>query len=90
MFILQTLDRLKLMGDHSTDQFHCPLTQVDVGDLVSMTSVHVSRTMGQLERLRLIERHGSFIKVLNRERLCELSGYVDRFERLNVDWLPDA
>lgn len=88
LFVLQTLDRLKLNGFHAEDQFHCPLTQMDIGDLVGLTNVHISRTFRQLKQLRMVETHGSFIKVMDRDGLCKLAGYVDRYERLNVNWLP--
>lgn len=90
LFILQTMDRLKLSGSHSHDQFHCPLTQMDVGDLLGLTNVHISRTYSQLERLQLIERNGSFIRILDRQGLCDLADYTDRFQGLSLDWLPEG
>ena len=81
---------MKLVNRHLDDQFHCPLTQMDIGDLLGLTNVHISRTFAQLEKLRMIKRQSSFIKVLDRERLCRLTGYTDRFDGLNLDWLPES
>ncbi|MGB3625670.1 MAG: Crp/Fnr family transcriptional regulator, partial [Henriciella sp.] len=89
LFALQTLDRLALNSRYIEDQFHCPLTQLDIGDLVGLSNVHVSRTFKQLEELRVIKRHKSFIKLRDRDRLSKLAGYVNRYDQLDFSWLPE-
>ena len=54
LFLLQTLARLRLMNDKVYDQFICPLTQQQIGDATGLTGVHVSRTLGQLEEVPVI------------------------------------
>lgn len=88
LFILQTLDRLKLLNSDLRDQFHCPLTQQDIGDLVGLSNVHVSRTFSQMEDEGLIQRHKSFLKVNDYDRLAELADYTNRYGSLKLDWVP--
>ncbi|MEM5516315.1 Crp/Fnr family transcriptional regulator [Henriciella sp. AS95] len=88
LFVLQTLDRLKLLNSNLRDQFQCPLTQQEIGDLVGLSSVHVSRTFSQMEANGLIQRHKSFLKVKDYDSLAEMSDYRNRYGSLNLDWVP--
>ncbi|WP_300391012.1 Crp/Fnr family transcriptional regulator [Henriciella sp.] len=88
LFAQQTFGRLKLMNGLLHDRFHCPLTQSDIGDVVGMTSVHVSRTFSRLEQDGALKRHGSFIQIIDNEKLSAHSGYIDRYEQLDLSWLP--
>ncbi|MEQ8558491.1 MAG: Crp/Fnr family transcriptional regulator [Henriciella sp.] len=88
LFAQQTFGRLKLMNGLLHDRFHCPLTQSDIGDVVGMTSVHVSRTFSRLEQDGALKRHGSFIQIIDKEKLSAHSGYIDRYEHLDLSWLP--
>ncbi len=87
-FILQTLARLRLMNGHLRDQFQCPLNQTDIGDVTGLTNIHVSRTLSKLEDMRLISRHKNFIKIEDRAGLEALTDFVDRYTKLNIEWLP--
>lgn len=90
LFILQTLGRLRMVHAHSDDRFHCPLTQTDIGDLVGLTNVHVSRTFTRLEEEGHIKRRGAFIQILNADALKRVAGYTDRFGDYDFSWLPRA
>lgn len=90
LFILQTIEKLQLVNHHSDEQFYCPMTQTDIGDLVGMTSVHVSRTFKKLEQARCVRREKSFIQILDEPTLERLSGYRSRLDEYDLSWLPDA
>lgn len=89
LFAQQTFGRLKLMNNLLHDRFHCPLNQTDIGDVVGMTSVHVSRTFAKLEQEGALKRHGSFIQIIDSEKLSRLTGYIDRYRQLDLGWLPE-
>lgn len=71
-FIVQTLERLKRANSAIYDRFLCPLPQSELGSLLGMTNIHVSRSLARLEAEGLIKRHKSFIEVVDVERLRAL------------------
>lgn len=89
LFVLQIINRLRLMNDNIYDQFHCPLKQQQIGDATGLTSVHVSRTLARLEKRGLISRHKQFIRLLDEEALCEMIGFRNRYSDLDLTWLPE-
>ncbi|WP_300375392.1 Crp/Fnr family transcriptional regulator [Henriciella sp.] len=90
LFAQQTFGRLKLMNNLLHDRFHCPLTQTDIGDVVGMTSVHVSRTFTKLEKEGALKRHSPFIQIVDEEKLSVHSSYLNRYNELDLSWLPEA
>ena len=89
LFLLQTMARLRLMNDNIYDQFYCPLNQQEIGEIIGITSVHVSRTLMKMEKLGLIARHKRFIKLLDEEELKKMSNFENRFENIDLAWLPE-
>ena len=51
----ELLLRLQLVGFADDNSYDLPLTQMDLADLMGMTSVHVNRTLKHLRELELIE-----------------------------------
>ena len=90
LFLLQTMSRLRLMEPMLHDQFHCPLTQEQIGAATGLSAVHVSRSVKKLLELDLIERHKRFFKLKDEARLNELVGYVNRYECLDLSWVPEG
>ena len=88
LFAQQTFGRLKLMNKLLHDRFHCPLNQTDIGDVVGMTSVHVSRTFSKLEEEGALKRHSPFIEITDEKKLSVHSGYLNRYDQLDLSWLP--
>lgn len=71
-FIVQTLERMKRANSAIYDRFLCPLPQSELGSLLGMTNIHVSRSLARLEAEGLIKRHKSFIEVVDVEKLRAL------------------
>lgn len=88
LFAQQTFGRLKIMNPLLHDRFHCPLNQTDIGDVVGMTSVHVSRTFSRLEEEGALKRHGALIQLIDEDALSRCSGYIDRYDQLDLSWIP--
>jgi DNA-binding Lrp family transcriptional regulator len=78
------------MNGTDDGEFAIPLTQEDIGDATGLTSVHVNRMMRVLADDGLIERSGNVVRLIDEKRLAEQSGFIDRFDRLDTSWLPDA
>jgi CRP-like cAMP-binding protein len=55
--------------------FSFPVTQDVVGELLGMTSVHVSRCMTALEQKKLIRKTRSSIKLLKPEEMARNTGF---------------
>ncbi len=89
LFLLQTIARLRLMNENIYDQFYCPLNQQDIGEIIGVTSVHVSRTFIKLEKLGLIARHKRFIKLLDEDALADMSNFRNRYDNFDLSWLPE-
>ncbi|RFB04358.1 Crp/Fnr family transcriptional regulator [Parvularcula marina] len=89
-FLLQTFSRLKFMNSDLTDRFYCPLNQRTIGEAIGVTSVHVSRTFAKLAEMGLIERNRNFVRFVDWQRAVKFTGFTDRYENVDVAWLPDA
>lgn len=88
--ILEIRNRQRL-GDRSIgDSFTLWLTQEEIGDATGLTSVHVNRMFRQLENERLIARQNGFVTILDERALIRCANFVDRYENLDLSWLPPA
>ncbi|SEM70441.1 cAMP-binding domain of CRP or a regulatory subunit of cAMP-dependent protein kinases [Sphingomonas gellani] len=85
--ILDVLARLRVTAGGVIDSFDFPLTQTDIGDTVGLTKVHVSRTLGKMEDLGLIQRNGKRVRVLDEARMIADTGFVDRYKEIESSWL---
>lgn len=74
-FLLEVFTRLKFNKILTGNIFSFPLRQDQVGELIGMTNVHVSRCMTSLEQKKLIRKARCRINLLNPERLTEYTGF---------------
>ena len=88
VLLLDMLGRLRVTAGGVVDSFDLPLTQQDIGDAVGLTKVHVSRTLGEMERRGLIARNGRRVKVLQEREMVAMTGFVDRHGVIETDWIP--
>ena len=70
----ELLVRLRISGLTDGDSYDFPLTQVELGECLGLTSVHVNRTLQELRRMNLIQVEGRRATILN---LPELQGVAD-------------
>ena len=84
--------RNRLRGtDRTIDKtFTLGLTQEEIGDATGLTAVHVNRMLRQLEEDRLIAREGGRVTITDERALTRAANYVDRYDRLELGWLPVA
>lgn len=86
--LLDVLIRHRMMVGDTLDIVDIPLTQEDLGDATGLTSVHVNRMLQELSRDGLIERGRGRVRILDEERLFDVSGYVNRYAAVDTSWLP--
>ncbi len=70
-FLLELRTRLGA----ETGAFELPLTQDVIGDMLGLSSVHVSRTLGRLRRLGLVHMADGQVRLLDIGALETLSGF---------------
>ena len=86
--LIELRNRLRATDKSVTNVFSLGLTQEEVGDATGLTAVHVNRMLRQLEEEQLIAREGGRVTLLDEAALCRAANYVNRFERLDLSWLP--
>ncbi|MFG6665864.1 Crp/Fnr family transcriptional regulator [Halomonas sp. HNIBRBA4712] len=74
-YLLEIYARYRFKQAIEGDFFALPITQEVIGELLGITSVHVSRCMTALEQKKLIRKSRTIIKLLEPERLKERTGF---------------
>jgi len=88
--LLDLRDRIRRQDESTGDTFALGLTQEEIGDATGLTAVHVNRMLRQLEEDGLIRREAGRVTLLNEVQLAQAANYIDRFEGLDLRWLPPA
>lgn len=88
--LLELRDRMRATDKDIVDTFTLGLTQEEIGDATGLTSVHVNRMLRQLEEEGLIARDNGRITFLDEAALAHSANYVNRYEQLDLGWLPEA
>lgn len=88
--ILDLRNRLPTPGKQPSDTFPLGLTQEEIGDATGLTAVHVNRMLRQLEEGKLIAREAGRVTVHDSRALARAANYVNRYEGLELGWLPPA
>jgi CRP-like cAMP-binding protein len=77
--------RLEAAGGARDRQFTVPLTQVDLGDILGLTPVHVNRVMMELRHQGLIEWKGARVVILDWDQLATFAEFDPMYLRLRRD-----
>lgn len=88
--ILDITARLRTTAGGVVDTIDLPLTQMDLGDALGLTKVHVNRTFREMEERGMIARNGKRLTILDEVGLVAFTGFVDRYVEIATDWLPAA
>ena len=86
--LLELRNRLRATDKSIDSDFALGLTQEEVGDAIGLTAVHVNRMLRQLEDEGLIARENGRVTLVDEPSLSRAANYVNRFERLDLSWLP--
>ncbi|WP_264048872.1 Crp/Fnr family transcriptional regulator [Methylobacterium flocculans] len=81
----ELFERLAVVGQVRHDSFSLPLAHTDLADTTGLTKVHVTRSIQELRRQRLIDLTDGDLKILDLPRLREIAGF-----RANYLHLGDA
>lgn len=86
--LLELRNRLRATDKNVDKAFALGLTQEEIGDATGLTAVHVNRMLRQLEEEGMIARDSGKVTLLDERGLGRAANYVNRFERLDLSWLP--
>jgi CRP-like cAMP-binding protein len=67
--------RLESVGLARDNQCHLPLTQIELGDTLALSSVHINRTLMGMRRANLVNLHRGHLELLNRPALELAAGF---------------
>jgi CRP/FNR family transcriptional regulator len=87
--LLDLRNRRRAVDKGIGDSFLLGLTQEEIGDATGLTAVHVNRMFRQLEEDGLIARESGRVTFLDEKALMRTANYVDRYENLDLSWLPE-
>jgi CRP/FNR family transcriptional regulator, anaerobic regulatory protein len=88
--LLELRNRLRGTDKNLTNVFPLGLTQEEVGDATGLTAVHVNRMLRQLEEEGMIARESGRVTLLDEKALAYAANYVNRYEGLDLSWLPPS
>jgi len=77
--------RLEAAGQARDRRFNVPLTQVDLGDILGLTPVHVNRVMMDLRHQGLIEWKAAQVTILDWNQLAHFADFDPTYLRLRCD-----
>lgn len=67
--------RLGLVGLVENDSYDFPLTQVELGECLGLTAVHVNRTLQELRRMGLVEIQNRRLSILDHKALRAIAEF---------------
>jgi CRP/FNR family transcriptional regulator len=86
--LLDLRNRLRSTDKSIDKAFALGLTQEEIGDATGLTSVHVNRMLRQLEEEGMIARSSGRVTIVDERGLARAANYVNRYEGLDLGWLP--
>ncbi|MGE4241937.1 Crp/Fnr family transcriptional regulator [Ramlibacter sp.] len=82
-FLCEINTRLMAIGLSDGNRFVLPMTQVDLGEVCSLTNVHVSRVLRQLRERELCLVRASQVEILDLRRLAQLGQFEPAYLYFN-------
>ena len=86
--LLEICSRTRTLDKSLGNSFTLGLTQEEIGDATGLTAVHVNRMLRQIEEEGLIARENGRVTFTNERGLLRAANYVDRYQGLDLSWLP--
>ena len=87
-FLLDIQARLRVLQGPDLTAFALPLSQSEIGDIIGLTNVYVSKTLSRLEEAGRIQRDNGRIVIAEQAELERLADFTDRYATLDTSWFP--
>ena len=88
--LIEIRNRQRMTNPAIEHSFTLGLTQEEIGDATGLTAVHVNRMLRQLEEENLIAREAGRMTFKDERALARAANYVNRYQGLDLGWLPRA
>lgn len=75
--------RLEAVGLTGRNQCRLPMTQIELGDTLALSSVHVNRTLMHMRRTDLVKLQGGMLEFPSRQALEEAAGFDPMYLHLD-------
>ena len=87
-FLLDMLARERVVRGPTITGIDMPLSQTEIGDVIGLTNVYVSKTLGRLEEAGRIRRESGYVDILAERELIDMIDFQDRYASLDTSWFP--
>ncbi len=84
-FLCETHARLLAIGASEGHAFTLPMTQADIGEVCSLTNVHVNRVLRELREAGLCNVRGANVQILDLKGLVERARFDPQYLYLNPE-----
>jgi CRP-like cAMP-binding protein len=71
--------RLAVVGQAIDNSYELPLTQIELGECLGLTSVHVNRTLQELRRRGLVELENRRMNIVDLDALKRVADFDERY-----------
>ncbi len=88
--LLDVIHRLRITNLSMTNEMRFPLSQTEIGDLLGLTNVYVSKTFRRLEDDGYIERPGGLIRLLREDDMIAMTDFCNRYQDMDISWFPSG
>ncbi|MCH2486811.1 MAG: Crp/Fnr family transcriptional regulator, partial [Erythrobacter sp.] len=88
-FVLRLHERLGQGSDEAPMTFPFPLTQVEIGDLIGISAVHVNAVLKHLRESRIAAIRDRELQILDFDALVQTAG-VQPWQRADPSWLKSS
>lgn len=85
--LLELLVRLQEVGLADEKSYDFPLSHELIADAVGLSKVHVTRTLGSLQKEGLVELHRHRVEIRDVDALCRVADFEDSYLRRYRPWL---
>lgn len=80
--LCELYERFRLAGLVVDHQFVLPLNQSQLGEMLGLSSVHISRMLTELRQRGAIQMEGRTLTIISSDKLGELAGFEPSYLRL--------
>lgn len=83
--LCEMLARMQAVGLAVANTYSFPVNQIELGEILGMTTVHANRSLQQLRNAGLVSYGNKRVEILDLNRLQELCGYDAKYLHLQRD-----
>lgn len=77
---------MKVRLNQTSQEFELPLNQTIIGDALSLSSVHISRTFRTLKEMQLIEKTDGVVRIRDLDALIDFAGFDRAYLDSHCHW----